>query len=49
MMEAMLCVATSGTGSLLFLDDVSAGISSRVNCEAYRDIQPLLRFNQNVD
>ncbi len=34
----MSCMASCGTGLLLFSDDVTEDRSSRINCEVYRDI-----------
>ena len=33
-----VCMAASGTGSLLFIDDVTADRSSGINSEVYRSI-----------
>lgn len=37
---AYVCIAADGTGSLVFIDDVTADKSSRMNTEMYRDNQP---------
>lgn len=35
---AWACMASNGTGSLLFIDDVTKDKSSRMNSEEFRDI-----------
>ena len=35
---AWACMAANGTGSLVFIDDVTAGRSSKMNSEVYRAI-----------
>ena len=37
-MMAWACMASSGTGSLVFIDDVTEDRSSWMNSEVYRDI-----------
>ena len=35
---AWACMAANGTGSLVFIDDVTADKRSRMNCEVFRAI-----------
>ncbi len=44
--DAWACMASSGTGLLVFSDDVTEDRSSRKNSEVYRDIQQLYPFSQ---